>query len=100
MISISDSFRVAHGGSRECTRSLDPRMIKGFEPIAGFHRPGHNVNFSSSLTNRRIDANWVQRRMEIMSASYSKLGGNGYTNEYPTGRLSRDAKLYQIGAGT
>ena len=28
------------------------------------------------------------------------LGGNGYINEYPTGRLWRDAKLYEIGAGT
>jgi isovaleryl-CoA dehydrogenase len=28
------------------------------------------------------------------------LGGNGYINEYPTGRLFRDAKLYEIGAGT
>jgi isovaleryl-CoA dehydrogenase len=28
------------------------------------------------------------------------LGGNGYMNEYPTGRLLRDAKLYEIGAGT
>ena len=28
------------------------------------------------------------------------LGGNGYTNEFPTGRLLRDAKLYEIGAGT
>ena len=28
------------------------------------------------------------------------LGGNGYTNEYPAGRLLRDAKLYEIGAGT
>ncbi|WP_040308524.1 isovaleryl-CoA dehydrogenase [Asticcacaulis biprosthecium] len=28
------------------------------------------------------------------------LGGNGYTNEYPVGRLWRDAKLYEIGAGT
>jgi isovaleryl-CoA dehydrogenase len=28
------------------------------------------------------------------------LGGNGYTNEYPVGRLLRDAKLYEIGAGT
>ncbi|XZP59666.1 isovaleryl-CoA dehydrogenase [Asticcacaulis solisilvae] len=28
------------------------------------------------------------------------LGGNGYTNEYPAGRLWRDAKLYEIGAGT
>ena len=28
------------------------------------------------------------------------LGGNGYTNEYPAGRYLRDAKLYEIGAGT
>ena len=28
------------------------------------------------------------------------LGGNGYVNDYPTGRLLRDAKLYEIGAGT
>jgi alkylation response protein AidB-like acyl-CoA dehydrogenase len=28
------------------------------------------------------------------------LGGNGYINEYPTGAILRDAKLYAIGAGT
>ena len=28
------------------------------------------------------------------------LGGNGYIDEFPTGRLLRDAKLYEIGAGT
>jgi isovaleryl-CoA dehydrogenase len=28
------------------------------------------------------------------------LGGNGYINEYLTGRILRDAKLYEIGAGT
>lgn len=28
------------------------------------------------------------------------LGGNGYINDYPTGRLLRDAKLFEIGAGT
>ncbi len=28
------------------------------------------------------------------------LGGNGYTNDYEVGRLVRDAKLYEIGAGT
>ena len=27
-------------------------------------------------------------------------GGAGYTNDYPTGRILRDAKLYEIGAGT
>jgi isovaleryl-CoA dehydrogenase len=32
--------------------------------------------------------------------SIQTLGGNGYINDYPTGRLLRDAKLYEIGAGT
>ena len=38
----------------------------------------------------------VQVALEAIQA----LGGNGYINEYPTGRLWRDAKLYEIGAGT
>src|SRR4249919_73192 len=38
----------------------------------------------------------VQVTLEAIQA----LGGNGYINEYPTGRLMRDAKLYAIGAGT
>ena len=33
-------------------------------------------------------------------AMIQALGGVGYTNEYATGRLWRDAKLYEIGAGT
>lgn len=28
------------------------------------------------------------------------LGGNGYINDYPTGRILRDAQLYRVGAGT
>jgi isovaleryl-CoA dehydrogenase len=32
--------------------------------------------------------------------SIQALGGNGYINDYPTGRFLRDAKLYEIGAGT
>ena len=32
--------------------------------------------------------------------SIQALGGNGYTNDYAAGRLLRDAKLYEIGAGT
>lgn len=34
------------------------------------------------------------------SEAIQALGGNGYINDYPTGRLLRDAKLYEIGAGT
>jgi isovaleryl-CoA dehydrogenase len=40
--------------------------------------------------------NAVQVALEAIQA----LGGNGYINEYPTGRILRDAKLYEIGAGT
>ncbi|MBS7457516.1 isovaleryl-CoA dehydrogenase [Coralloluteibacterium stylophorae] len=40
--------------------------------------------------------NAVQVALEAIQA----LGGNGYINEYATGRLLRDAKLYEIGAGT
>lgn len=36
----------------------------------------------------------------MASEAIQCLGGNGYINEYPTGRLLRDAKLYEIGAGT
>jgi isovaleryl-CoA dehydrogenase len=41
-------------------------------------------------------SNAVQVALEAIQA----LGGNGYINDYPTGRLLRDAKLYEIGAGT
>ena len=40
--------------------------------------------------------NAVQVALEAIQA----LGGNGYINDYPTGRILRDAKLYAIGAGT
>jgi len=36
----------------------------------------------------------------MASEAIQVLGGNGYINEYPAGRLLRDAKLYEIGAGT
>jgi len=38
--------------------------------------------------------------VELALEAIQVLGGNGYINEYPTGRLLRDAKLYEIGAGT
>ena len=36
----------------------------------------------------------------MASEAMQTLGGNGYINEFPAGRLLRDAKLYEIGAGT
>jgi len=42
----------------------------------------------------------AENATEVALNSIQLLGGNGYINDYPTGRLLRDAKLYEIGAGT
>ena len=42
----------------------------------------------------------AERATEMTLDAIQILGGNGYINEYATGRLLRDAKLYEIGAGT
>src|SRR6267378_70714 len=41
-----------------------------------------------------------EKATQIALDAVQLLGGNGYINEFPTGRLLRDAKLYEIGAGT
>lgn len=41
-----------------------------------------------------------ERATQMALQAIQILGGNGYINEFPTGRLLRDAKLYEIGAGT
>ncbi|UCC15843.1 MAG: isovaleryl-CoA dehydrogenase [Gammaproteobacteria bacterium] len=41
-----------------------------------------------------------QSAVQVALDAIQSLGGNGYINEYSTGRLLRDAKLYEIGAGT
>lgn len=42
----------------------------------------------------------AERATECALQAIQALGGNGYINDYPAGRLLRDAKLYEIGAGT
>ncbi len=42
----------------------------------------------------------AEKATQVALESIQCLGGNGYINDYPTGRLLRDAKLYEIGAGT
>ncbi|XP_037807204.1 isovaleryl-CoA dehydrogenase, mitochondrial [Lucilia sericata] len=42
----------------------------------------------------------AEKATQIALEAIQILGGNGYINEYPTGRIMRDAKLYEIGAGT
>ena len=54
----------------------------------------HDTPQISSYLSARVPA----KLMEVEDDQI--LGGNGYINEYATGRLLRDAKLYEIGAGT
>ncbi|HRJ68160.1 MAG TPA: isovaleryl-CoA dehydrogenase [Beijerinckiaceae bacterium] len=42
----------------------------------------------------------AEKATKVALDAIQLLGGNGYINDYPTGRLLRDAKLYEIGAGT
>ena len=42
----------------------------------------------------------AEKATQVALEAIQALGGNGYTNEYSAGRLLRDAKLYEIGAGT
>lgn len=42
----------------------------------------------------------AEKATQVALEAIQTLGGNGYINDFPTGRLLRDAKLYEIGAGT
>ncbi len=57
-----------------------------------------------SETTRKDSAGVIlycaEKATQMALVAIQCLGGNGYINEYPTGRLLRDAKLYEIGAGT
>jgi isovaleryl-CoA dehydrogenase len=58
----------------------------------------------NGLVSRRDAASVIlytaEKATQMALQAIQTLGGNGYINEYPTGRLLRDAKLYEIGAGT
>ena len=64
--------------------------------VAGQFDRGEPTRFDAAACLLLASNNAVQVALEAIQA----LGGNGYINEYPTGRLLRDAKLYEIGAGT
>ena len=58
----------------------------------------------NGLVNRRDAASVIlytaEKATQMALQAIQTLGANGYMNEFPTGRLLRDAKLYEIGAGT
>ena len=69
------------------------------------HRPqARHARFERGETTRKDAAGCILYAAEKATAvaldAIQLLGGNGDINDYPTGRLLRDATLYEIGAGT
>ena len=58
------------------------------------HDRGLRKDAASAILYSAEKATWMA------GEAIQTLGGNGYINDYDTGRLWRDAKLYEIGAGT
>ncbi len=64
--------------------------------VARDYDAGHKSRIDAASCLLHASEAAVQVALEAIQS----LGGNGYINEYPTGRILRDAKLYAIGAGT
>lgn len=64
--------------------------------VARDYDAGHNSRVDAASCLLHASRSAVTVALESIQA----LGGNGYINEFPTGRILRDAKLYEIGAGT
>ncbi len=73
----------------EASRSLSYRVAEAFDL-------GHPSRIDAAAALLMAAESAVAVALEAIQC----LGGNGYINDYPTGRLLRDAKLYEIGAGT
>jgi isovaleryl-CoA dehydrogenase len=66
-----------------CDRATNPEQVRALRKDA-----------AGAILYSAEKATWMA------GEAIQTLGGNGYINEYPVGRLWRDAKLYEIGAGT
>ena len=59
-----------------------------------------DAGIKSNVESAAVFLHASRSAVKCAEESIQILGGNGYINEYPTGRLLRDAKLYDIGGGT
>ncbi len=77
--------------TRPCNRA-EPTLYQ----VARDYDAGHRSRVDAASCLLHCAESAVQVALEAIQA----LGGNGYINDYPAGRILRDAKLYAIGAGT
>jgi len=89
------SFELMQGKLADMYTTMNSSRAYVYAVAAACDR-GHKTRFDSAaaILKASESATWMAGQ------TIQALGGNGYTNEYPAGRLWRDAKLYEIGAGT
>jgi isovaleryl-CoA dehydrogenase len=89
------SFELMQGKLADMYTTMNSARAYVYAVAAACDR-GHKTRFDSAAAILKASegATWMAGQ------TIQALGGNGYTNEYPAGRLWRDAKLYEIGAGT
>jgi isovaleryl-CoA dehydrogenase len=89
------SFELMQGKLADMYTTMNSSRAFVYAVAAACDR-GHKTRFDSAAAILKASegATWMAGQ------TIQALGGNGYTMEYPAGRLWRDAKLYEIGAGT
>lgn len=105
------AFKYAH--ERECFGSkighfqmIQAKLANMYVTLSASRSYTYNV--ARSLKSGKINPNdcagvilyTAEAATQMALDAIQILGGNGYINDYPTGRFLRDAKLYEIGAGT
>ncbi len=89
------TFGLMQGKLADMYTALQSSRAFAYEVARGFDS-GHGSRAAAAGCLLHASEAAVQVTLEAIQS----LGGNGYINEYPAGRLLRDAKLYAIGAGT
>jgi isovaleryl-CoA dehydrogenase len=89
------SFELMQGKLADMYSTMNAARAYVYAVAAAYDR-GERTRYdaAAAIMQASEGATWVAGQ------AIQALGGNGYTNEYPAGRLWRDAKLYEIGAGT
>ncbi|XP_064213109.1 isovaleryl-CoA dehydrogenase, mitochondrial isoform X1 [Tribolium castaneum] len=105
------TFSYAHVRKQFQTRIGEFQLIQGkmadmYTTIGACRSYLYNV--AKACDNKKVNSKdcagvilyCAEKATQMALDAVQILGGNGYINDYPTGRLLRDAKLYEIGAGT
>ncbi len=90
---VADMYTVLQAG-----RAFAYTVAKNLDMLANLPGEGHARQVRKDCASVIL---WCAEKATWMAGEGIQIfGGNGYINEYPLGRLWRDAKLYEIGAGT